>query len=114
VSRDNWPDARQREHRQLDLIVALLAENRNVAVDNTNPSPADRAGILRTARDYGAHTVAYWFPPDRDGAAARNAARPPETRVPDVGLRLIGPHPAECFDSVYVVRFDGTGGFTVE
>jgi len=28
--------------------------------------------------------------------------------------RLMGPHPAERFDSVYVVRFDGEGGFRVE
>ncbi len=52
--------------------------------------------MLGIAREYGAHTVAYWFPPDGAGA------------------RLMGPHPAERFDSVYVVRFDGTGGFTVE
>jgi predicted kinase len=103
----------------LTLLTELLTANRNVAVDNTNPSISDRRGLLAIAREYGAHTVAYWFPPDRDGSVARNAARPPKTRVPDVGLydtlkRLMGPHPAERFDSVYVVRFDGEGGFTVE
>lgn len=101
------------------MIAQLLSDQRNVAVDNTNASLADRRGVLGIAREYGAHLVAYWFPPDCDGAAARNAARPPETRVPDVGFyatlkRLMGPHPAERFDTVYVVRFDGAGGFTVE
>jgi hypothetical protein len=103
----------------LSHVTELLTANRNVAVDNTNPSISDRRGLLAIAREYGAHTVAYWFPPDRDGSVARNAARPPETRVPDVGLfatlkRLCGPHPAERFDEVYVVRFDGEGGFRVE
>jgi hypothetical protein len=63
-----------------------------------NPVPSDRAGVLGVAREYGAHTIAYWFPPGQNGSA----------------VRIFGPHPAERFDEVYVVRFDGVGGFRVE
>jgi predicted kinase len=116
VSKDNWPNARRRERRQLAVVDALLADGQNVAVDNTNPSVAERAGLLAAARRHGAVAVAYWFPPDRDGSLARNAARPDETRVPDVGLfatlgRLAAPSREEGFDLVRVVRFDGNGGF---
>ena len=119
VSKDNWPNARRRERRQLAVVDALLADGHDVAVDNTNPSAAERAGLLAAARRHGAHTVAYWFPPDRSGSLARNATRPDETRVPDVGLfatlgRLAAPSRVEGFDLVRVVRFDGNGGFVVE
>ena len=119
VSKDNWPNAGRRERRQLAVVDALLAAGRDVAVDNTNPSARLRAALLEVARRHGAHTVAYWFPPDKAGSMARNSARPDETRVPDVGLfatlgRLTEPSPEEDFDVVRVVRFDGWGGFTVE
>jgi predicted kinase len=119
VSKDNWPNAGRRERRQLALVDSLLADGRDVAVDNTNPSVRVRGGLIEVARRRGARTVAYWFPPDKAGSLARNAARPDETRVPDVGLfatlgLLTAPHPAEGFDVVRVVRFDGWGGFTVE
>jgi predicted kinase len=90
-----------RDRRQVALVAELLADGRSVAVDGTNPAPGDRAGLLGVAREYGAHTVAYWFPPDGNGSAAHK-------------IVLRGPHPAERFDAVYVVRFDGTGGFSVE
>jgi predicted kinase len=119
VSKDNWPNAGRRDRRQLAVVDALLADGCDVAVDNTNPSAAERAGLLAAARRRGARAVAYWFPPDRDGSVARNAARSPETRVPDVGMfatlgRLAAPTVAEGFDRVHRVRFDGDGGFVVE
>jgi predicted kinase len=119
VSKDNWPNARRRERRQLVVVDRLLAEGHDVAVDNTNPSRIDRAGLLEVAARRGAYAVAYWFLPDRAGSLARNAARPDETRVPDVGLfatmgRLVEPSQDEGFDVIRVVRFDGWGGFTVE
>jgi hypothetical protein len=63
--------------------------------------------------------VGYWFPPDPAAAAARNAARDERTRVPDVGLyatlgRLRRPRLADGFDRLFVVGFDGAGGFRVE
>jgi hypothetical protein len=46
VSKDLWPNARRRERRQLAAVDALLADGRDVAVDNTNPSVVERAGLL--------------------------------------------------------------------
>jgi AAA domain-containing protein len=87
-------------------------------VDNTNPSPQEWAPLVDAARAHGARVVAYWFPPDLAGSSQRNAARLDRARVPEVGLRatmarLLRPRVRDGFDEVFVVKFDGTGGFIV-
>ena len=118
VSKDHFLKARHRERRQLRLIAEALAEGRNVAVDNTNPSPQEWRPLIEAARAHGATPVAYWFPPDLPATRHRNALRVGRARVPDVGLyatlqRLRSPTLDDGFDRLYRVRFDGTGGFTV-
>ncbi len=53
VSKDHWPRARHREARQRRVVAALLAEGRAVVVDNTSPSPAERAPLVELARAAG-------------------------------------------------------------
>ncbi|GAB3961524.1 hypothetical protein GCM10029978_014000 [Actinoallomurus acanthiterrae] len=118
VSKDNWPKARHRQRRQMRLVEEALAEGRDVAVDNTNPSPEEWRPLAEAARRYGAKVVGYWFPPDVPGTLRRNAARTGKTQVPDVGIyatlkRLRRPRRADGFDEIYAVRFDGAGGFDV-
>jgi predicted kinase len=119
VSKDNWPNARHREQRQRREIAQALAEGRDVAVDNTNPSPHEREPLIELAHAHGARAVGYWFPPDPDVSLARNAQREGRKRVPNVGVfstlkRLTRPSYAEGFDDLYKVRSDDQGGFTVE
>lgn len=116
VSKSAFRKARHRQRRQLRLVGEALAAGRDVVVDNTNPSPAEWQPLIRAAREHGAAVVGYWFPPDVAGSAARNAARQGRERVPDVGLyatlaRLRRPAPADGFDRLYRVSFDGAGGF---
>lgn len=118
VSKDAFPNARRPQRTQMRLIDEALAAGRDVAVDNTNPSPAEWAPIILAARVHDARVIAYWFPPDLDASMARNAARAGRTRVPDVGLYatikiLREPSPADGFDEVHTVGFDGSGGFDV-
>jgi predicted kinase len=119
ISKDNWPNARHREQRQRREIAEALAAGRDVAVDNTNPSPHEREPLIDLAHKAGAKAVGYWFPPDPGVSLARNAQREGRTRVPNVGLfstlkRLTRPSYAEGFDELYKVRADDQGGFTVE
>jgi predicted kinase len=119
VSKDDWPRARRREARQQRLTAEALAAGHSVAVDNTNASAAERAGIIAVGRRAGVPVVGYWFPPDLPGSLRRNAARAGPARVPEVGLfatvkRLSPPAWAEGFDELYRVGFDGAGDFTVE
>jgi predicted kinase len=115
VSKDNFPRARNRQNRQLSLIADSLAAGRNVAVDNTNPSPAEWAPLIDVAHAYSATAVAYWFPVDVETSIARNAARPEP--VPDVGLfatlsRLRRPTATDGFSRIYSVVANA-GSFTV-
>jgi predicted kinase len=119
VSKDLFGrSSRRKQARQLRLIAEGLAAGRNVAVDNTNPSPEEWRPLIETGRAHGARITGYWFPPDVPAALARNAARPRENRVPDVGVyatlkRLRRPRHADGFDVLRAVRLDGAGGFAV-
>ncbi|GAA3739418.1 putative kinase [Spinactinospora alkalitolerans] len=118
VSKDAFPNARRRQRRQMRMITDALAAGRDVAVDNTNPAPEEWRPIIEAAHEHGAEVVGYWFPPDLAGSLERNAARRGRARTPDVGVyatfkRLRRPRPADGFDRLYAVGFDGTGGFTV-
>lgn len=119
VSKDAFPNARNRQRRQLRLIGEALAQGRSVVVDNTNPSAQEWHPLIGAAREHGAAVVGYWFPLDREASLARNAARDDRTRVPDVGMyttfkRLRRPRLADGFDGLFAVRFDGVGGFLVD
>jgi predicted kinase len=119
ISKDNWPNARHREQRQRREIGEALAEGRDVAVDNTNPSPDERRPLIELAHQAGAKAVGYWFPPNPSLSLERNAQREGRARVPNVGLfstlkRLTRPSYAEGFDELYKVHADGQGGFTLE
>ncbi|MFD5267816.1 AAA family ATPase [Streptomyces sp. NPDC058335] len=119
VSKDLLPrGAKNRQQRQMRLVEDHLAAGRAVAVDNTNPSPQEWGPLVELAHARGATVTAYWFPPDVAGSLRRNAAREGRARVPDVGVlatlkRLRKPSPADGFDEVREVRFDGRGGFEV-
>ncbi|MFF7969714.1 AAA family ATPase [Streptomyces sp. NPDC007905] len=119
VSKDLFPrGARNKQQRQMRLVVEHLAAGRPVVVDNTNPSPAEWGPLVETAHTRGATVTAYWFPPDVAGSLRRNATRDGRERVPDVGVlatlkRLRKPSPADGFDQVREVWFDGRGGFEV-
>ncbi|MEU9560076.1 ATP-binding protein [Streptomyces fumanus] len=119
VSKDRFPrSARHKQARQMREVGRALAEGRPVVVDNTNPSPQEWDPLVAAGHAYGARVVAYWFPPDLAGSLRRNAARAGRDRVPEIGVRatlrrLRRPAPADGFDAVYEVAFDGRGGFTV-
>ncbi len=103
VSKDHWPNARRREARQQRVVAELLAEGRSVVVDNTNPTPVDRAPLVAAARAAGAGVRAVWLDTPVPVCAARNEARGGRARVPPAGLygtaaRLVPPTRAEGFD----------------
>ncbi|OKJ99052.1 kinase [Amycolatopsis sp. CB00013] len=119
LSKDHFPNAKQRQRRQLRMLAEALEEGRSVVVDNTNPSPEEWTPLIEVARRHGARVSGYWFPPDLEGSQERNARRSGKTRVPDVGLyatlkRLRRPSAEDGFDELYTVGFDGEGGFVVE
>lgn len=112
VSKDNWPNARHREARQRSLVDALLLAGRSVVVDNTNPSPRDRAPLIRIGQVRSAHIRAVFVDVPLPLCVARNAARTGRAQVPLAGMlatrrRLVPPSTAEGFERVHVVQGRG-------
>jgi len=104
VSKDAMPrSAKRKSARQERELTALLSEGRDVCVDNTQPSRAERAAVIAVARSHGARVVGFWWPPDLATSLARNARR--EDPVPEVGLyaalaRWEEPTLSEGFDAL--------------
>lgn len=118
VSKDLMPNARDRDRRQVELVVQALRQGRSVVVDNTNPRRSDRAPLLALAREHGARAVGLYFDAAPRDCLARNRAREGRARVPDVAIfatakRLERPLRDEGFDELGVVRI-AEGGFAVE
>jgi predicted kinase len=109
VSKDHWPNARHREARQRRVVAGLLAEGVSVVVDNTDPSPAERAPLVELAAAAGVPARAVFLDVPLEVCRQRNDARTGRARVPDVGLfstaaKLVPPTTAEGFTRVEVVR----------
>ena len=109
VSKDHWPNARRREARQSRVVAEHLAAGRSVVVDNTNPSPEDRAPLLELAREAGVPARAVWLDLPFELCLERNLAREGRAQVPAVGVlatrrRLVPPSLDEGFARVDVVR----------
>jgi predicted kinase len=109
VSKDHWPNARRREARQQRVLAELLAQGASVVVDNTNPTPEDRAPLVAAARAAGVGVRAVWLDTPVDTCVARNGAREGRARVPLAGLfgtaaRFGPPSTDEGFDRIDVVR----------
>jgi predicted kinase len=108
VSKDHWPRARHREARQRRVVAELLAGGASVVVDNTSPSPAERAGLLELAARAGVPCRAVFLDTPLEVCRQRNDARTGAARVPLVGLhsaaaRLVPPTTAEGFAAVEVI-----------
>lgn len=109
ISKDLWPNARERDARQRRLLAETLGEGAPVVVDNTHPRVADRAPIIQIARASGARVVGYFFDVTTREAVARNANRSGRQKVPNVAIftvakRLEPPTIAEGFDQLFRVR----------
>jgi predicted kinase len=118
LSKDNFPNNRNPNRRQLVLLEEALAAGRSAVVDNTNPSAADRALLIALGRSLGARIIGYYFESRMEECKGRNQGRAGKARVPDVALhatmkKLERPTPSEGFDELFFVRMDGSGGWVV-
>jgi len=108
VSKDRMPNARNKDAKQTELISAALRAGRSVVVDNTSPTPFDRAPLISLARTFGARVSAYFFEAVVKDAVARNRLREGRARVPDVAIlitarKIVPPSLEEGFDEVRVI-----------
>jgi tRNA uridine 5-carbamoylmethylation protein Kti12 len=118
ISKDLWPHASGREARQRRLIDEALAAGQPVAVDNTNPTIADRAALIAAAHARGARAVGYFIDVSPRVAIARNEERSGRAKIPKVAIftvakRLERPTIAEGFDQLFFVQIAGDRSFHV-
>ena len=116
ISKDRFPrGARDKQSRQDAAIRTALAENRSIAVDNTNVSAAERGAIIALAKAHGARVVGVYITASTREAVARNERREGPDKVPKVAIftkakQLEPPALTEGFDELqaYRVASDGT------
>jgi predicted kinase len=119
ISKDLWPKGADKSARQARELKSALSAGRSVVVDNTNPSPADRALVITAAREHGARVIGYYLAATTREAIGRNRGREGKARVPDVAIftaakRLVVPTQHEGFDELYRVTAAADGAFVVE
>ena len=86
VSKDLFPNARNRDRRQERMIREAAERNDSVVVDNTNPTVESRTQLITLGRELGMEVIGYAFDGDAKSCYERNAARIGKARVPDVGF----------------------------
>lgn len=104
-------DMLKTRHREDITFNACLTGKTPCVIDNTNPTPDERARYVAPARAAGFRIVGYYFHSKVSDCLARNAARP--RPVPEVGIlgthrRLVLPRPDEGFDELWHVRIEGS------
>jgi len=112
ISKDLFPNNRNRNRKQEELIGAALSARRPMVVDNTNPTVENRRTLVRQGREHGAKIVGYYFESTVSECVERNRLRAGTAKVPDVAIyatakKLVCPSYSECFDELFRVRLIG-------
>lgn len=112
-------DMLRTRHREGILLAACLEAKQPVVIDNTNPTPEDRARYIVPAKAAGFRVLGYYFQSAIEDCKRRNAQRPPKQVVPVPGLlttysKLVRPSLNEGFDELKYVCIADAGQFLVE
>jgi predicted kinase len=108
VSKDLLRKKKRPALLQQRLVEEALQAGHSVVIDNTNPSPEDRAPLIALGHQYGAQVIGYFFELQLRRSLTWNAQRTGVAHVPDVGIfatlkRLAAPTYDEGFDLLYAI-----------
>jgi predicted kinase len=112
-------DLLRTRHREAEFLRTCLETRQPFVVDNTNPTPADRARYVEPARAAGFRVIGYLVEIDPTEALGRNAERTGKARVPVSGVlgtarRLQRPTLEEGFDELWHATAAPAGGWRIE
>lgn len=112
-------DMLKTRHRESLLLRACLEMKQSFVVDNTNPTPPDRARYIESAKASHFGVIGFYFQSKSSDLLLRNSARPEGKRVPERGIlgthgRLVLPTLGEGFDKLYYVRIAENLNFIVD
>lgn len=105
-------DALKSRHQENLLIAECIKEGKCFAVDNTNPTRADRQRYIPLAKSAGYRIVGYFMESKLKVCIARNNLRLGKARIPATAIaatsnKLQIPTYEEGFDELYFVKNDG-------
>lgn len=105
-------DTLKTRHREEMLIKECLSEGKSFAIDNTNPTRADRARYIPPALDRGYRVIGYFIESKIKDCIARNELRDGKAKVPTAAIaatsnKLEMPSFDEGFDELYFVKNNG-------
>lgn len=105
-------DMLRTRRREGAVFSACLETGQRCVIDNTNPTPADRAAYIQQAKEKHFRIVAYFFDVPFETCMERNAQRSGKRCIPEVGLRATAkkikpPSPVEGFDEIFHVYHGG-------
>ena len=109
--RVNLDTLKTRRQEEL-LITECIREGKSFAVDNTNPTRADRQRYIPLARSAGYRIVGYFMESKIKDCMERNDRREGKERLPAKAVAAISnklqmPSYDEGFDELYFVKNDG-------
>jgi predicted kinase len=105
--------------REAALLEECLGDGRPFAVDNTNPTAADRARYVAPARAAGFRVIGYVVDAGAAEAFARNAGREGIARIPPGNVaatarRFVTPTLEEGFDELWHATAAPGGGWRID
>ncbi|WP_205504603.1 AAA family ATPase [Rufibacter psychrotolerans] len=107
-------DLLRTRHRELQFLQLCLQTSAKLVVDNTNPTPEDRARYIGLCKARRYQVIGYYFQTSLPDALARNRLRQGRDQVKDIALydvrkKLRPPSFQEGFDRLFSVRIQGDG-----
>lgn len=113
VSKDLFPNNKNKDRRQTQLITAALEDRKSVVVDNTNPTTIERAPLIEIGNSYNCKIIGYYFDLPLKLCLERNSQRIGKAKVPEVGIyatakRLTRPDYSEGFHYLFVINSESS------
>lgn len=105
-------DTLKTRNREEQLVSECFREGKSFAVDNTNPTRADRQRYIPLAQYWGYKIVGYFMESKLQACIKRNNQRSGRAKIPATAIaatsnRLQLPSFDEGFDELYFVKNDG-------
>ncbi|HBB34342.1 MAG TPA: kinase [Cyanobacteria bacterium UBA8803] len=112
-------DMLKTRHREKILVQACLTAKQPFVVDNTNPTPEDRARYIIPAKEKRFRVVGYYFQSVLEDCKRRNAQRQGTQVIPLPGIlvtykKLVLPRWDEGFDALYYVKLGPNHSFIIK
>lgn len=111
ISKDLFPNNKNKARRQTQLITAALEEGKSVVIDNTNPTNVERAPLIEIGNSYNCKIIGYYFDIPLNLYLERNSQRIGKAKVPEVGIyatvkKLTRPSYSEGFHYLFDINLD--------